>query len=373
MIKIQEVLNKKDLDQFIKFPWKVYKEDLNWVPPLIFDMKEQLDKKKAPFFEFGEAVFFLCFKNGELVGRITAHINKLHNQRHNAQDGFFGFLEFLDDEEVSRTLLEKAEEWVQNKGMRRLLGPENFCVYDEIGFMVKGWESDHPMPSVLIVYSPAYYPTHLSKLGYQKEVDWYTYEVSVAVEIKDIYFRIKERLRERNNITIRTINMKKFDEETKGVEHIIKNSWSHLWGHFDYTDRQFKVVSKGLKWLVDPKVCFFAEKDGEIIGASACLVDVMESVRRMNGRLFPFGWMQMLTAKKKAKALRLFLLGVLGKYRNLGVDVLLYLESVHAAREAGYVYGECSLILENNQPMRNAIEKFGGRHIKTHRIFSKNL
>ena len=373
MVEIKEAVSKKDIRQFIKLPWKVYRNDQNWVPPLIFDMKNTLDRKKNPFFEFGEAAYFLAFRDGKCVGRISAQTNSLHNEFHGTKDGFFGFYECLEDNEASKSLLAAAEDWVRKRGMNKIIGPENFTIYDEICFQVDGWDEDPPTPVVLEIYNPKYYIEQMEKTGYKKEIDWYAFKVDRNYKIKDAYHRISERIKKNENLVFRPINIKKLKEETDKVKNIVHGAWAENWGHFPYTEKQFDRVAKGLKLIMDPRTSFMVEKNGQAVAVALTFPDVNPSVKKMNGRLLPFGWWHLLRAKKKAVGLRTFLFGVLKEYRNRGIDLVLVMDTIKNAVDAGYLWSECSLVVETNKKMIDPIVKWGGRPYKTYRLFSKDL
>ncbi|MBN1271370.1 MAG: hypothetical protein JXB26_03795 [Candidatus Aminicenantes bacterium] len=373
MFEIKEVLSRRDHMNFIKFPWKVYQNDPNWVPPLIFDMKNTFNKNKNPFFEFGEAAFFLALREGKTIGRVSAHINSLHNEFHKTKEGFFGFYECLEDEEASQALMRAAEEWLRGRGMEKIIGPENFTIYDEIGFQVDGFDEDPPTPVIMTTYNPLYYLDQMAKAGYQKEIDWLAFKVDETVSIKDTYFKISERIKRKEGLVFRPIDIKNIKSEVAKIKRIVHGAWAENWGHFPYSDGQFDKVAEALKLIVDPRTAFIVEKAGEAIAVAVTLPDINPSIQKMNGRLFPFGWWYFLMAKKKAVGLRTFLFGVLKEYRNRGIDLVLVMDTILNAKKAGYRWSECSIVVENNHKMIDPILKWGGRLYKKYRLFGKKL
>jgi len=372
MLEVRKACTKKDRKTFIRLPWKIYKGDKNWVPPLLMEMKHVLDRESHPFFEIGEAEFFLVFRDGECVGRITAHINHKHNEYNNVKDGFFGFYECTNDTEASTALLKAAEDWVKAKGMTRIVGPENYTIYDEIGFMADGWDAEPSTPIILQVYTPEYYLDLMADAGYQKEIDWYAFMMTRDMTIKPFFKKIKQRL-ERQGFIFRNINMKNYKEEVTNVERIVNNAWSENWGHVPYTKKQFEAIAKAVKMIIDPRMVFFVEKDGKVVGCAINLPDINPSVKKMNGRLFPFGWWHLLRGKKKAFGLRTFLFGVLKDYRNKGIDIALVMDTFQQAMKIGYEWSDCSIIVETNRRMIDPLEKWGGKLYKTYRLFNKTL
>ncbi|NTV52608.1 MAG: hypothetical protein HGA76_06310, partial [Candidatus Firestonebacteria bacterium] len=327
MLNVQEISSRAELKKFIAFAWEVYRNDPNWVPPLIGDTLNLLDKKKSPFFEFGEAAYFMAYRDAQPVGRITAHINRRHNETHGVREGFFGFYECLKDPEAARALLAAAENWVKARGMQKIIGQENFTIYDELGFMIKGWDAVPATPVIMETYTPKYYPEQLEQCGYQKEIDWIAFLVKADFPVKESLFKIKERLLKRSGLTLRHINLKKLKEEIEKVKAIFNEAWKENWGHYPFSDRQFEHIAGALKILVDERVCFMVEKDGTPIACSISLPDLNPAVKKMNGHLFPFGIFHLLAGKKKAVGMRTFMMGVIKEYRHLGIDVVMVLET----------------------------------------------
>lgn len=373
MLSVREITTPKEIKQFIRFSWNIYVNDSNWIPPLILEQMNMLNKKKSPFFEFGEAAYFMAYRDGRPVGRITAHINRRHNEVHQKKDGFFGFYECLQDDEASRALLKTAEDWLRARGMNKIIGQENFTVYDEIGFMIKGWDAVPSTPVILETYTPKYYLDQIQKAGYQKEIDWIAFLVKDDHPLKESLFKIKERVLSRNKLTMRPVNLKRLDLEMPKLKTIFNGAWKENWGHYPFTDRQFDLIADFLKIIVDPRLCLLVEDQGKPVGCSVTVPDINPSVQKMNGRLFPLGIFHFLRGKKKAKGLRTFMMGVVQEYRGLGVDVAMVLETFEAGRKLGYKWSECSLIVETNKRMIDAMNTWGGDPYKVYRLFSKKL
>ncbi len=373
MITVKEITSKPDINKFITFAWQIYKNDPNWVPPLIFDMQAMLDKQKSPFFEFGEAAYFMAYRDRRPVGRLTAHINPMHNQTHHTQDGFFGFYECLDDDEAARALLKAAEDWLRAKGMTKIIGQENFTIYDELGFMIKGWDANPATPVILNTYTPEYYVRQLANAGFRKEIDWIAFMIRDDFTLKDVHLKMKDRLIKRRGLTFRNIRLKNLKSEIEKIKVIVGDAWSENWGHFPLSDRWFDKIAEALKAISDERVLFIVEDGDKPVACSISLPDINPSIKKMNGRLFPFGWYHFLTAKQKAIGLRTFMMGVQKEYRNLGIDIALVVDTFRAGRQIGYSWSECSLIVETNTKMIEPLLKWGGTPYKIYRLFSKDL
>jgi len=372
MLEIRAITGKRDKMRFIKMPWLVYKGDPNWVPPLIFDMKHQLDATKHPFFEFGEAAYFLAERDGVPVGRVTAHVNHKHDEHHRVRDGFFGFYECVDDVEVSNALLAKAEDWCRARGATRMIGPMSYTIYDEIAFLAEGHDNEPRTPVLLEPYTPKYYINLMAKAGYDKDIDWLAFMVGRDVKIPDLFKRVKERLISKG-FTFRCINPKDLDADVERIKSVVNSAWAANWGHVPYTDAQFAAIKDALKAILDPRVIFLVEKDGETVATSITLPDINPSIKKMNGRVFPFGWWHFLRAKKKAYGLRTFLFGVKEEYRGRGIDAVLVMDTIEAGRNFGYEWSSCSLVVENNVKMIQPILDWGGYEFKRYRVFKKDL
>lgn len=372
-LKIVEAKTKRQMKTFIKLPWRLYKDNPHWVAPLLFEQKHiTFNPKKHPFFEFGEAAFFLIYEGSECIGRISAHINHKHNEYHNVNEGFFGFFECTDNQEAATLLLETAEAWVKEKGASLIRGPENYTIYDEVGILVEGWENEPKTPVLMHLYNPPYYQKLLENAGYNKDIDWYAFLVTDDTPIKPVFKKIKTRL-EQKGFVFRCIDPGNLDAEVDKLKDFVNQSWSDNWGHVPYTDAQFEHIKDALKLFLDPRFILMVEYEGELVGASISLPDVNPSLKKAGGHLFPFGWWHLLRAKKKATGLRTFLFGVLPDYRNRGIDVVLVTETIASGRQYGFSWSDCSLIVETNNKIIEPIVKWNGKRYRTFRIFKKDL
>ena len=365
-VTIQPVQSKKDLKKFILFPWKIYKDDPNWVPPLISDMKKMFDPKKNPFFEHAEVENFLAYKNGEPVGRISAIINHIHNEFQGEKTGFFGFFESVHDPEVAKALIDGAANWVKERGMDRLRGPMNFSTNDTCGLLIDDFKSP---PVVEMTYNPPYYVELMEKAGLKKAKDLYAYFMDDSIPISPKIERISNIIKKRHNVTIRSINLKKLREELKLVKVVYNDAWSKNWGFVPLTDAEIDHIAKQLKPIVDPDLAIFAFVNGEVAGFSVSLPDFNQALIKINGRLLPFGLFKLLYYSKKIDMIRVFIMGVREKYRHLGLDAVFYYETYMRGTGKGYHKGEFSWILEDNYKMRNTLENMGARIYKTYRIY----
>lgn len=376
MIEVRQMRSKGEMNKFIKFPFQVYKKNPYWVPPLLFEQKHiTFNKKKHPFFAEGikgEAVYFMAFRDGKPVARVSAHHNPLHNEYHKVNEGFFGFFEAENDPEAVKALFAEGEAWLKTKGATLVRGPYDYTLYDEIGMLVGGWENEPKIPVVLEMYHHKYYTELMAAAGYEKEIDWLSYQVSRDTKIKPVFDKIKKRL-EDNGYIFRHIDPKKLDEEVEALKEVVNRSWEDNWGHVPYTDKQFEAVKEAFKMIMDPRMIFMVEFEGKLVACSITLPNINPSVKKMRGRLFPFGWWHFLRSKKRATGMRTFLFGVLPEHRNKGLDAVLVTDTVKFGRKYGYEWSVCSLIVENNQKIIDPVVKWGGKLYRTFRIFKKTL
>lgn len=374
MIKIRRVENEQDRMKFIKLPWELYKGDPNWVPPLIFDVRKNLDPKKNPFFKHSEVDMFLAEKDGVLAGRIAAIKNDNHNNFHKDKAGFFGFYDTIDDTEVSDLLLDKACDWAKNKGFEEILGPVNPSTNDECGLLVDGFDSP---PVFLMTYNPKHYIKKIEDFGFEKANDLYAYYIPAEVinneKVMAKLERMSELIKKRSDVTIHKVNMKDLTSEVRKIEEIYNSAWEANWGFVPITTEEFDYLAESLKMVVDPDLVMFAEVAGKPAGFTLSLPDFNQVLKKLNGRLLPFGWFKILTQKKKIDFLRVIIMGVKPEYQKKAIDSVFYLETIKMGNKNGYTGAEISWVLEDNMPMRMTAEKLGARIYKTYRIYRKSL
>ena len=372
-LEVSPVSNGADLKAFMKLPWRLYKNDPQWVPPLLGELEKVLDpRKKHPFHEHAETALFLARRNGEFVGRISASINHLANDFHESKTGNFGFFECIDDVEVARALLDTAFEWNAKRGMTALQGPMNFSTNEEFaspGILVDGF--DRP-PAIMMAHNPPYYQRLLEECGFSKAKDLLSYWMELheppARLVKGI-----ARIKASQNVTIRPLNMKDLEADIGRVKEIYNAAWERNWGFVPMTDAEFDYMGKSMKPIVDPNLCAIAEIDGEPAAFILQLPDLNRAFKHMNGKLLPFGWAKFLWYKRRIDTSRVLTLGVKPEHRKKGLDSMLIVHLCEQGQKSGYPRGECSWILEDNLAMRHALERLDGYVFKTYRVYEKAI
>ncbi|MGP8214528.1 MAG: GNAT family N-acetyltransferase [Bacteroidia bacterium] len=371
MITISQVKTANDLKEFIDFPHDLFKGDKNYVPELFIAQRDLL-KGTHPFFKHSKTAYFIARKDGKIVGRIAAIKNGNHIEYTGRKEGFFGFFDVINDYEVAKKLLDAATDWVKKEGLNAIVGPTNFSTNETCGLLIDGFDCP---PAVMLTYNKPYYAGLLEKYGFGKKMDMYAYRLIVN-EIPnkpETTNSLEERLKKRG-ITIRRLEMKKFKDEVKKVKEIYNSAWDKNWGFVPMTDAEFDIMAKDMKMILDPDFALLAEQDGMPIGFSLTIPDINFILQKIpRGRLLPFGLFKLLYYKSKAKNCRVITLGVLEKYRRMGIDACFYSISVETAKSKGFVTADASWILENNIPMNRALVNLNGKVYKTYRMYELNI
>lgn len=370
-MKIEQVSNKRQLDEFILFPWKVYQGNPHWVPPLLSDMQFQLSDRN-PFFLHAEAAFFLARDNGRVTGRIAAIVDRNHINIHKEQCGFFGYFECLPESAAARGLIDAAASWLKERGLEMMRGPMNPSVNDECAFLLNAHDT---APMIMMPYTPAYYLDQMEQCGLVKAKDLYAYisiikEVPSGERLERLASLLKKKV---PGLVVRPANMKQFDRELNAVKEIYNSAWSRNWGFVPMTDEEIDSMAKRLKPLIEPELLIMAEVDGRPAGFFMAIPDYNQVLARVNGRLGPLGLLKFLWYKRRISDIRVLTLGVKEEYRRKGIEGLLYLNSFKAALAMGYERAEMSWILEDNELMKKGCELMGGRVYKKYRIYEKSI
>ncbi|MCF8260956.1 MAG: hypothetical protein K9J12_09290 [Melioribacteraceae bacterium] len=370
-IIINKISTNSEISKFLKFAWEIYKGDPHWVPPLLFDKKKILNKKKNPFFKHAEMDLFIAKRDGKIVGRIAAIKNDLHNSEHNENIGFFGFFECINDQAVADKLLDTAKNWIKERGLTYMRGPANPSSNDEYALLIDGFDDS---PRLLMTYNPRYYKDLLENYGLEKAKDLFAFDIqNPRLKTQSKLFRVAEIAQKRQNVKIRSLNMKKFNNELEHVKKIYNLAWQPNWGFVPMTDEEINTMAADLKPLVEPNLVLFAEINDETIGFALVMLDYNRIFKEMNGRLFPFGFLKLFTQKKKIDWVRIIILGIIPEFQKKGIDAILYKECMERAENLGILQGEASWILEDNEMMIRGAEMMKGEAYKTYRVFEMKV
>ncbi|HTL07660.1 MAG TPA: hypothetical protein VL307_05360 [Chitinophagaceae bacterium] len=373
MKQIKAVSSSSMLASFIDFGHDLYKDDKNYVPELFIAQRDLLTPGKHPFHDHSSVQLFLCFDGSVITGRIAAIINNNHNRFNNANDGFFGFFDCINDNETAALLIDAARQWLKDKGLQTMIGPVNLSTNETCALLIEGFDTP---PSAMMTYNAPYYRDLLERNGFQKKMDLIAYHFVVAERderrLKTVG-QIKERL-EKRGIIFRPINLKKFQEETDQIRQIYNNAWDKNLGFVPMTEKEFKYLAKDLKMILDKDFCTVAEHNGKMVGFSLAIPDINHILIKIKkGRLFPTGIFRLLFQRKSIKKIRIITLGVIEGYRKMGIETVFYADIIQQVQKKGITTAEASWVLEDNFLMNKAIQDINGKPYKKYRIFEKHI
>ncbi|UCF94471.1 MAG: N-acetyltransferase [Desulfobacterales bacterium] len=364
---------RRTRQRFIRLPWLIYADDPAWVPPLLMERRQHLSPRN-PYFAHARSRFWIAYRGRQPVGRISAQIDDLHLQRYQDATGFFGMIEAENNAETFQALLNTAETWLHQQGMRRILGPFNLSINQEPGLLVDGF---HIPPSIMMGHARPYYAAAIEGQGYRKAKDLLAYRVDINYPMSETIRAIQAKAAGR--VRTRPLRRSLLTEDLQILRNIFEDAWSQNWGFIPFTEAEFEHLGHDLKTLVDDEMVQIAEVDGVPAAMLVALPNINEIIGDLNGRLLPFGWLKLLWRLKTAypKSARVPLMGVRRKYQENLVGAALAFLIIEAVRAHGIRRGiqevELSWILEDNWRMRNILEWIGGVAYKRYRIYGKDL
>jgi len=358
----------RHLDDFIRFPLDLYRGDPCYVPQLIRDQREHFSARN-PFMSEAKVCFLIARKGGRAAGRIAAFVNPAHNRFHRDLTGFFGFFDSVDDPDVAATLFGRAASFLGAEGMSVMRGPMNFSTNEECGLLVEGFGEP---PKIMMPYNFPYYERLITGCGLSKARDLYAYIYKTADRLPEKVLRVAA-IAEKRGITVRPIDMKRFEQEMGIFREVYHSAWEKNWGFVPMSDAELAYASARLKQIVLPELTMVAEEDGMPVGFMGLVPDANMVLRHMGGSMNPLSLIKALYHSRRISELRLLLLGIKREFRNRGVEALLLREGYAAVRRGNYRRIEFSWILEDNIPIQNIIEMIGGRAYKTYRIYEKSV
>jgi hypothetical protein len=375
-IEVRPVSSAADRELFIELPYQVQAADPNWIAPLRFERRQHLDPRRNPWFEHAQARFFLAWRDGRPVGRISAQIDNLASGGGSAP-AQFGMLEAVRGEpEIIEALLGAAETFARKQGRTLLQGPFSLSINDECGLLIEGFDTP---PAMMMGHAPPEYRLGIEALDYAKAKDLVTYEIALNEPAPDIVRRTFKRSTIPGGVTVRPLRMNRFLDEVRTLVDIFNDAWSDNWGFIPFTEREVRHLANSLKPLIRPDLVSFAEIEGKPVGVFAAVPDLNEAIQGLNGRLLPLNWARLLWRLKVGPLhrFRVPLAGVRklhqGGFQAIEIFYRMYAQVGAALTERGFTGGEVGWILEDNVPMRRIIEAAGGRLRKTYRIYEKSL
>jgi len=370
-VVVQPVADRRRRREFLRLPWKLYRDDPYWVPPLRFEQRELVGYRPHPFYERNKVQTFLAYRDGEAVGRIAAILNEEHIERHGERRGFFGFFECVDDGEAAAALFEAVAEWMADRDIHHLRGPMNPGLNYVIGTLVDGFESS---PTFMMAYNPPYYGRLIESCGFRKAQDVFAYwaKRDLLAASTAMHGRVAEQIGERYIIRVRPMDTSRFQEEVEAFLSIYNQSMARHWSFVPRSQREVPHMACGLRRRRLPELAMAAEIDGKLVGAVLCLPDYNPRIRQIDGRLLPFGFLRLLWNKRAIKKVRLLAANVLPEYQLLGVGLVLLRALVPAGLACGIEEVEYSWVAESNLLSRGSLEKGGAKRIKTYRVYDRD-
>lgn len=374
-IIIKKVSSKKELKTFIRFNYELYKGNPYSVPDLYDDMLNTFSPKKNAAFEFCEAEYFLAYKDNKVVGRVAAIINNRANQTWDKKEVRFGWIDFIDDEEVSSALLKAVEDWGKQKGMDTITGPLGFTDMDAEGMLIEGFDQ---LGTMATIYNYPYYPQHMEKLGFEKDADWVEFKLYVPDQLPEKFVRISEIILQKYKLKIKKLTRKEIKEKHYGqkIFDLINEAYAPLYGFSKMTQGQIDQYVNTYLPLLDLRMVSIVEtEDGELVAAGISMASLSKALQKAKGRMLPFGWFYLLKALfiKRPKVLDLLLVGVKPEYQSKGVNALLFYDLVPTFKKMGFIYGESNPELEENKKVQAQWSAFESVQHKRRRAFKKAI
>jgi GNAT superfamily N-acetyltransferase len=371
-VELLDTKNKKQVKEFLDFPFKLYKDIPQWVPPILVDVKLMLNREKHPFFEHSEGDFFMARKDGEVVGRICVMENKPFNEVHNVKKAQFYLFECINDQDVANALFDRIFEWARGRGLNEIVGPKGFSSFDGYGIQIEGFE--HHQMMTMMNYNPPYYVQLVENIGFEKEVDFVSCYVKASnFKMPEKVHLVADRVRERGKFVVKTFTTKKeLAQWAKKIGESYNKTFVNNWEYYPLTKREIDYALESLA-VADPKLIKVITYEDEVIGFLFGFPDVSKALQRAKGRLTPWALIDILREMKKTNWVSLNGAGILPEYQGRGGNALLYAEMDKTIHEYGYEHYELTQVAESAVQMRKDLINLGGIPYKNHRVYHKAI
>ncbi len=374
-VQIKKVETNKDLRTFSKFANKLYKGSAFYVPTMPVDERNTLDKKKNAAFEFCDADYFLAYKDGKLVGRVAAILNPKANMAWKTKQVRFGWIDFIDDYEVSEALINQVIAWGRERGMEHIAGPLGFTDFDPEGMLVEGFDR---LGTMAMLYNHPYYMVHMERLGMVKEVDWLEFRITIPEVLPDKFVKMSEIVKQRYNLKVRKLTHRDIKRENYGQKffNLINECYCNLYGYSLLSEKQIDQYVKFYLSVLDLRMASFVENEqGELIAAGVAMPSLSEALQKCGGNLFPTGWWHLVKNMyiRKPDTLDLLLVGVRPDYQSKGVNAMIFTDLFQVYKDMGFKYAETSAELETNVKIQQMFGIFEPEQHKRRRIYTKEI
>lgn len=374
-IEIRQVRTRRDQNEFVDLPWRIYSDDPHWVPPLKREVKAFLDRKRHPFYKHGDAVQFLAIVNGRTVGRLLVSDDPRYNAEHRTNLGCFGMFESIDDQAVTDALLAAGAEWLRARGRTEILGPIDYSTNYPCGLLIDGFDTP---PRIMMNHQPPYYARLLEGWGLSKAKDLYAWWFDDSENMLEQWRGKIDKFAKRFGVTVRPLNGDDFDAEVARCKTVYNEAWEKSWGFVKMTDAEFEHLARDLKRMAELDLILLAEVEGRPVGLSITLPDIHEAIKPLDGRLttfgLPIGLGRLLYNMRRIKTARMAVLGVVEGYRRRGIAEMLILGTLDYGKNVlKYTGAELGWTLEDNDLINRTVERVGGKRYKTYRLYEKKI
>ena len=373
-VEVTKVAGWRDTKAFIDVPFRVHANHPLWVPLPKLERWVFLNRRLNAFFSHGEAEYFLARRDGRVVGRITAQVNRAFNDYQQKQWGWFGFLELEDDQEALEALLSAAERWLAAKGMERMVGPADFSMNEESGVLIDGYDL---RPMIKQPWHPPYYQQRMEQAGMSKAMDllMWNLEVSDRGKVLPVIWELAEKVQSEHGIRVRPMRRRQLRKDMDAFADVYNSAWSKNWDFVPYSKKDLDAYAQEIQLVFDKHWCMIAEREdtGEVVGMAMTFPDINQVLEKMKGKFFPVGWWHFLRKGRLTDRVRVGFLGVKPEYQHTGVAAKLYQLHFDAAEARPQKGGEMGWILETNTAMNRGMEAMGGTVVKRYRVYEREL
>ncbi len=371
-VEVRGVSGPRDLKRFIDLPFRLHANHPQWVPPLKLERYMFMSRRLNAYFSHGEGEYFLARRDGRVVGRITAQINRAFDTQHETRWGWFGFLELEDDAEVLRALLDAADAWLRSRGCERMVGPADFSMNDESGVLIEGFEL---RPMIRQPWHPPYYQRLMEEVGMTKAMDLLMWKLEVIERDKvlPVIWELADKAQSEHGIRVRPMRRRHLRKEMDAFAEVYNAAWAKNWDFVPFSKKDLDAYAQEMHLVYDRNWFMIAEREdtGEVVGMAITIPDVNEALANMKGRLLPFGWWHFLNKGRIMKRVRVGFLGVKPEYQHTGIAAKLYQMHFDAAEARPQKGGEMGWILETNTAMNRGMEAMGGTVVKRYRVYER--
>ncbi len=371
-VVVKPVRTRAERKAFIDLPYRLHSSSRQWVPPLRIERWMFLSARQNAFFKHGSAELFLAWRDGRVVGRISAQIDRAFNEFHGNAWGMFGFLEFEDDLEALTALLGAAEGWLRERRRDRMIGPADFTLNDESGVLIEGFDRE---PMIKQPWQPPYYAARMEESALDKAMDLLMWELEISdrEKMRPILFDLAAQLEPKHGITLRKMSFRNLRAEMDRFADVYNAAWRENWGFVPYSKEDLDWYTGEMRLVFDKRWFMVAERDGETIAVAITVPDINQVLRRMKGRVLPFGWLHYLRRRRIIDRVRVGFLGVKPEYQHTGVAAALYVEHFDESARSTIKWGEMGWILETNRAMNRGMQAMNGRIVKRYRLYERAL